>query len=329
MRSSEHRRARLIAALRAGEARLADRIVGEALAARPDDRFWRAALAGRLVARGQHREALALAEQVLREAPGHAASLTVRAEALLALGRDREAQAAAEAAWRRRPTAYRAGLLARACARRDPEGAIALARRASERFPRDARLAALLGLLLERAGRPDEAGEAYRRAGGAYAGGGHGFAYARRLRLLLARRAPEEALDEVERVLRVPSLAAIPELLDLRGELLTRLGRHDEAADAFALAAAGAPHRPRYTARRAYALRRAGRRLEAQPLLQRVIEARSRDPVALAAYVADARSLGRAAEARAFLRGVLARHPERRHLWGWLLRLAAVRPEGG
>lgn len=298
----------------------AEAALREALAADPGDPFWRSSFADLLWRRGDAEEALAVADGVLTEHPGFVPALVARGLAASRLRRHADALAALEAAWAAAPSAFVGRHLAQVRAHTEgPAQALEFLRQALERFPGDAGLLKQRAMLLERRGEAAEAAASYRSA--LEAAPDDDFAYAHLLGAQLAGRPPDEAVAELDRVLRLPSRAGSAQLQALRATLLERAGRYSEAVQAWEAAAAADPGNGYLRARLAFACRRAGQRERAFGLLQDVIEAGRSDPAALGAYVADARALGRRAQAQAFLVELVRRHPQRGSLWGWIRRL--------
>jgi tetratricopeptide (TPR) repeat protein len=291
----------------------------------PENPFWQADLADLWAKAGRPKDALALADQLLERRPGYPPALTARAEALQRLGRRQEALEAWQAAWRARPSGDAAARLARAwAASGDPEKAVQFAWEALERFPDHTGLKAALALLCEQSGREDEARRLYAELA---AGEDAEYEYGRLVRLLVADGEPEEAAAEVAALLRSERRARNPHLHRLRGELLERAGRTDEALDAYRRAWEAASQRDPgevfFLGQLAYALHRAERHEDAMEALERLLERDPGDYVGLSAYVAAAKSLGDAGRERArrFLVSLVRRHPERKSLWGWVRRL--------
>ena len=243
----------------------------------------------------------------------------------IAAGRVREAEQVLAEAWGRSPTVPLACLLARL--RRQSEGAAAALRvvgQARARFPAAARLVSEEALLLESLGRWADAAAAWARVrdlrpGDPRAAVAHVAASVRVL-------APEQAIAELGSLLRLPRLSGELRLHRLRARLLEDAGRADEAVAAWRAAAAAAPRDPGVHTELVFALRRCGRRTEAFPGLLALVTAEPRRVPALAALVADAKALGRVAQARRVLVDLARGDPELHHLWGWVRRLGPPRP---
>jgi len=320
-----HDRDGLLAAVRAaestGEWRKAEALL--AVAAVSADPFWRVCLADLRCRHGQPEEALALADAVLADRPDDAAALQVRGAALWRLRRFLAAEESLVAAWGARPTAYAACLLTRV--RRRAAGAAAALEwvdRALRVLPGDGSLLRERATLLQRLGRQAEAVHAARLA--LEASPRDGRALVGWISARLAPLAPGVAAEEISRLLRLPRLAAEPRLHALLGATLERAGRPAEALEAWRSAAALPPRDPRDQAALVFALRRCGCRGEAFAGLCALVRVDPTHVAALAALVADARTLGRQVEVRRLLHALLRADPGRRHLWGWLRRLARL-----
>jgi len=313
--------ARIRGAESAGEWARAEGLLSRAAAA--GSPFWRVCLADLLCRRGRPAEALALADLVLAEHPGHAGALAARGAALFRLGRAEAAATALEAAWGARPTPSLAWLLTRVRRRTGgAEAALQWVDRALRTHPDDVRLLRERAVLLLRLGRDADAAATAGRALELAPGDGRVLATwaAARIRPL----APGAAAEELRRLLQIPRLAAVPRLWALRARTLERAGRPEEAVHAWRAAAVAAPDDPAARAGLVFALRRCGRRAEAFDGLAALVRADPADTVALSAFVFDARTLDRRAVARRVLLDLLRRDPGRRHLWGWVRRLGAA-----
>jgi choline-sulfatase len=184
-----------------------------------------------LVEQGKDQEAVRAFDRVLAENPGFVDMLTERAAALGRLGRYRDSVAAYERAVERSPEL--APLLSLTIARVHLEmGTFAEARASAAKalaLEPDSAHEVLASVALAE-GRLDEA---EREAGQVASDPGARARAAVVSAEVLARRGqPEQALERLAALLGDPGLGPVPWLEFVRGDVLARLGRHDEAAAA-------------------------------------------------------------------------------------------------
>ncbi len=181
-----------------------------------------------LVGQGRDEEAVRAFDSVLEENPGFVDVLTERAAALGRLGRYRESVAAYERAVRRSPEL--APPLSLTIARVHLEmGAFAEARAAAEKalaLEPDSAHEVLASVALAQGNLDEAEREAALVANDS---GAQARAAVVAAEVLARRGRPEQALERLAAVRRQPDLGPVPFLEFVRGDVLARLGRHEEA----------------------------------------------------------------------------------------------------
>lgn len=184
-----------------------------------------------------------------------------------------------------------------ACQEDQLEQGIALARRALEHGPPQARIHNLIGKALERQNHPLEAVKSYDAA--IVIDPGFAEAHGNRAEILAQAGLAEEALKGFDRALAL-NPNAVPDWVN-RGALLHEIGRHEEALACFDKALALVPDNPDVLVNRANALLSLGRYDEAEAGYDQIIRRNPKQHIAYAHKGLVAKLQGRFDEARALM----------------------------
>jgi tetratricopeptide (TPR) repeat protein len=293
----------------------------ETLRARaPGDARVAAGLARAYLRQGRVDAALMVAQDAVRCAPASSV-------ALVALGQSRKAahdlEGAVEAFTRARAvddTSFVCTQLGRVLLQLGhTEEALDTARAALRRHGRDLGLLELEGDTLQRLGRRDEAIAAYEAARALEPA--DPLAEKRLLEARLRELAPGEAIDEVARLLQVPSYAERAWLHAVHGRLLHEAGRHAEAAAAFTRALSANPEDAFARRSLGFAAWKAGDAEAAVQALRSLFLLDPGDRCVRATLLAAYARAGRDLEAIETVEEALRAHPEAKGLYGELRRL--------
>ena len=147
---------------------------------------------------------------------------------------------------------------------------------------------------------------------------GDEFASSRLLQLKVEEKRPEEAEQELDRMLRLPSRRDDPALLKVKAEQMKKRGDFAAAADIYSrLAESCDPgQRTFYQRMSAFALNKAGRNEEAWAAFRKLIEKDPADHYVRSALISVARKLGRDAELADFFENLARQSPANRPLFG-------------
>jgi predicted Zn-dependent protease len=305
------------------------RLLEELVAEDRGDLYAASHLAHALLLRGRARDALALADEVVSRDPASGFTHFVRAEALVRLRRPSDAAAAYdEAIASGFASPYLHARLADARTRAgDTAGARAAAERGLAVHPGDGRLLLALGRIERAAGDSEAATRHIEQA--AQSLPGDAYVYKEMIATRARARGPE-AIEEMKRLLRIPSQAQNPHLHDELARLHAAAGDADSAIAEARRAHELAPASRLYHRRLAFALVRARQDAEAVRALEACLDDEPEEPTLHRSYLAARRRLGTLGEAEAFYLTLLRRHPEANKLHGWIRKLAGARsPETG
>ncbi|MEE8587448.1 MAG: tetratricopeptide repeat protein, partial [Acidobacteriota bacterium] len=147
---------------------------------------------------------------------------------------------------------------------------------------------------------------------------GDDFASSRLLQLKVEEKRPEEAEQELDRMLRVPSRRDDPALLKVKAEQMKKRGDFAAAADIYSRLAEGCDSGQRlfYQRMSAFALNKAGRSEEAWAAFRKLIDKDPGDHYVRSALISAARKLGRDAELAEFFESLARQSPANRPLFG-------------
>lgn len=277
-------------------------------------------LADVLLRRGSLAEARRLALEVLEQEPSQVTALTVLGAVALERKETAEAVENFRKAYNLMPNAYRAGRLARALELDGrEEEALELLGQALKQFPGDAYLLRQYSRLKAKAPAAP-AGEDTVLA--ELAGEGEAFLpYAEQIKAKLQHLEPEEAVRQLKRIVKVGKRQENPHLHLLLGDLLRKIGREEEAAEAYGTARQLDPENLLALSQLLYSCRRLGRKEEAWPLLKLLLNRRPGDHTARASFVKDAVELGKTGEALTFMAELMASYPHLKELYGIMRKL--------
>jgi len=299
----------------------AQRELEELITEDPNDTYALANLAHTLLLRGRKRDALETADRALESAPDDAFLAWIRGDALYRLRRWEEAASALRAAVDGGfDSAWTYGRLGDAYARSgDADGARGAVEKGLTAHPGDAKLLVRLGRI-ERASGDEQAAqhhieEAARRAPD------DAYIY----KEMIATRAKgkgDRAVDELERLLKIPSQAKNPHLHDELARLRSDARDHSGAVDAARRALELDPASRRFRQRLGHALVRAKQDDEAVEIFELGLADDPENPTLHRSYIAAQRRRHRLDDAQAFYHRLLDERPDAKKLHGWLRRLA-------
>lgn len=287
----------------------------------------RAQLADVLLQQGKAGAAKELALEVLAKEPRQVTALTVLGAAALERKEYMEAVENLTKAYEYAPNPFRAGRLARALELDEQIGrASAVLEEALGRYPADGYLLRQYGALQRKAGTGDPVGPEFgveEHPLAPVAGEDDDpFAYAERMRLRLRETSPEEAVRQLEKIIRIGRRRDNSHLHLLLGDLRRRAGDEPGAAVAYRQALELAPENSYALSHLVFSLRRLGEKGEAWPLLKRLLTADPGSRVGKAAFLKDAVDLGKIEEAVAFLEELLRKFPQHKELYGLIKKLS-------
>lgn len=283
----------------------------------------RANLADVLLRQGRTDEAKTLALEVLAKEPGQVTALTVLGAAALKKKEYAEAAENLCKANERIPNPYRAGRLAYALEMDGQiEKALSVLEEALRNHPADGYLLKQYGNLKRKAGVIPNNIEEKPVSLTPTSEDDDPFAYAERMRLRLQESAPEEAVRQLEKIIKVGRRKNNPHLHLLLGDLRRGAGNEPAATGAYRRALELAPENIYALSHLLFSLRRLGEKEEAWPLLKQLLTADPGNRAAKAAFLKDAVELRKIEEAVTFLEELLREFPQHKEFYGLLKKLA-------
>lgn len=282
-------------------------------------------LADLLLHQGNTAEARQTALSVLERNPDQVLALTVLGMAALENNSAAEAVENLDKAYRLQPSSFRAGRLARAY---ELEGKTASAlnvlREALNQRPNDPYLLKQHNALAEKTavsggekinphpGRADECAEE------------DSLAYAETMKGKLTHLAPGAAAEQLVRLLKIGKRKTNPHLYLLLGDLWRKAGNDEAALEAYKTARELDPENLLALSQLLYAYRRAGKKIEAWPLLKLLLYHRPADKTAKSSLLKDAVELGKEEEAALYFEELLAEYPQHKEFYGAIRRLKSA-----
>jgi tetratricopeptide (TPR) repeat protein len=287
-----------------------------------------ASLADVLLHQGNVAEARRLSLAVLQKEPSQVTALTVLGVAALEQKEAAEAVENLSQAYARGSNPYRAGRLARALMLDGKaEQALALLQEALQKYPADSYLlrqySHLKDQFTDAPSREDALLVDLSREEDAF------LPYAEQMKSKLQHLEPAEAVQQLQKIIKVGKRKENPHLYLLLGDLTRKAGLEADAAEAYRRARELDPENLLALSQLLYCYRRMGRKDEAWPLLKLLLYYRPGDRTARASLVKDAAELGKTEEALNFFTELIAKYPYRKELYGVIrkLKLAETRRE--
>jgi|GEM_PF-4498414 len=302
--------------------------VAQLAAAHPEEPAVLGAHAALLWAAGDRAAAAAQARAAVEGDPGEAGALTVLGQAALHTHRAREAERHLAAAYRVAPSTRRAALWARALREAgdldEAARVVAGERGRTAQAGRSVLLSREEALVAEARGDVARASELWT---GLLDDPGEGaFARGRLLRLRtrdLPAAEAARALAEAARARATSDPRAGAEILLAAADRQREGGDLEGAAQAYRTFLADRPGDPYALRQLAFVLRRQGHADQARPLLETLLATDPTDTFVRSALTADYLAAGEAEAGIAFVRGLVAEHPQAKVLYGMLRRLRA------
>lgn len=288
----------------------------------------RANLADVLLRQGRTGEAKTLALEILAKEPGQVTALTVLGVTALKKKEYAEAVENLSKANESIPNPYRAGRLAYALEMDGQiEKAINVLEEALRNHPADGYLLKQYSGLKSKAGvnNTNNIEENSVRSLTPPSKEDDPFAYAERMRLRLQETDPEEAVRQLEKIIKVGRRKTNPHLHLLLGDLRRRAGDEPAATVAYRRALELAPENIFALSHLLFSLRRLGEKEEAWPLLKQLLAADPGNRAAKATFLKDAVELRKIEEATAFLEELLREFPQHKEFYGLLKKLARAK----
>lgn len=288
-------------------------------------RLLKANLADLLLQRSDNAAARNTALEVLADDPDQVVALTVLG--LVALNKKEYAEAVEnlKKAYALFPGGYRAGRLARAYElNNEAEKAVDVLNDALLKNPRDGYLLRQLNSIREKTAEGEgTAGINKEQPLPSVSGVDEDeyFPYAEQMRVRLNKFLPAEAVEQLQKVLKIGGRKSNPYLWLLFGDLQRKAGDAEAALEAYHEARTLDPQNPLALSHYVYALRRLRRLDEAWPLLKELLLSRPLDVTAKSSLLKDAGDLNREEEAALFFEELLQKYPERKEYYGAIRKL--------
>jgi len=286
----------------------------------------KANLADVLMRQGKTKEAKQTALEVLEVDPHQVTALTALGMAALDSNAAKEAVDNLQKACRLAPNAFRFGRLARALEMdKKEQEALKVLKEALQKYPQDGYLLKQFASLQKRI----EPGEPAKTAGqGLPAGALSGvsteedfLSYAEHMRLKLDRLEPQEAVSQLQKIIKVGQRKNNPHLHLLLGDQLRRAGDEAAAAEAYRKARELDPENLLALSQLLFSYRRLGKKEEAWPLLKLLLYRRPGDKTAKSSLLKDAVELGKEKETALYFEELLQKYPQRKEFYGAIRKL--------
>ncbi len=268
---------------------------------------------------GKSKEAKEIALEVLSYAPNHVKALTVLGLAALENRETEEAVENLKRAYELNNNSYQAGRLARAYEQDGKmEKALQILQEALKGNPNDQHLLKQYSALKRKSRKIPDEDEIISRFSQKEE---TSLPYAEYLREQLGQLEPQKAVLQLQKIIKVGNRKENPHLHILLGDLLRRLEKENQAAEAYRKALELDPENLYALTQQAFCYRRLGEKEKAWLLLKMLLSKQPGNTAAKSALVKDAVELEKLQEAIDFFEELLLNFPQHKELYGPINKL--------